>query len=37
MIFTEGCLPKATQWFERHILPVAIVVAVLAVLQVNNS
>ncbi|CAF1454452.1 unnamed protein product [Adineta ricciae] len=34
MIYTEGCLPKASHWFERHILPVAIVVAVLAVLQI---
>ena len=37
MIYTEGCLPKASHWFERHILPVAIVVAILAVLQVNKS
>ena len=37
MIYTDGCLPKASQWFERHILPVAIVIAVLAVLQVNRS
>jgi tetraspanin-5 len=35
MIYTEGCLPKASHWFERHILPVAIVIAILAVLQVN--
>lgn len=35
MIYTEGCLPKASQWFERHILPVAIVIVILAVLQVN--
>lgn len=35
MIYTDGCLPKASQWFERHILPVAIVIAVLAVLQVD--
>ncbi|CAF1685351.1 unnamed protein product [Rotaria magnacalcarata] len=34
MIYTDGCLPKASQWFERHILPVAIVIAVLAVLQI---
>jgi tetraspanin-5 len=32
----EGCLPKASQWFERHILPVAIAIAVLAVLQVKQ-
>ena len=37
MVFTDGCLPKASQWFERHILPVAIVIAILAVLQVNHS
>jgi hypothetical protein len=36
MIYTEGCLPKASHWFERHILSVAIAVAVLAVLQVNS-
>jgi hypothetical protein len=35
MIYTEGCLPKASHWFERHILPVAIVIVILAVLQVN--
>jgi hypothetical protein len=37
MIYTEGCLPKASQWFERHILPVAIVIVILAVLQVKNK
>jgi hypothetical protein len=36
MIYTEGCLPKGSQWFERHILPVAIVIVILAVLQVNK-
>jgi len=36
MIYTEGCLPKASQWFERHILPVAIIIVILAVLQVNK-
>jgi tetraspanin-5 len=34
MIYTEGCLPKASHWFERHILPVAIVIVILAVLQI---
>jgi hypothetical protein len=37
MVYTDGCLAKASQWFERHILPVAIVIAILAVLQVNKS
>jgi hypothetical protein len=37
MIYTEGCLPKASQWFERHILPVAIVIVILTVLQVNKT
>jgi tetraspanin-5 len=37
MIYTDGCLPKASNWFERHILPVAIIIAILAVLQVNKS
>ncbi|CAF0902169.1 unnamed protein product [Adineta steineri] len=34
MIYTEGCLPKASQWFERHILPVTIVIVILTVLQI---
>lgn len=37
MIYTEGCLLKASQWFERHILSVAIVIVVLAVLQVRKT
>ena len=37
MLYTEGCLPKGSQWFERHILPVAIVIVIFAVLQVNKS
>jgi hypothetical protein len=37
MIYTEGCLPKASHWFETHILPVAIVIVILAVLQVNRK
>ena len=35
MIYTEGCLPKASHWFERHILTVSICIVVLAVLQVS--
>ena len=37
MIYTEGCLPKASLWFETHILPVAIVIVILAVLQVIET
>ena len=37
MIYTEGCLPKASHWFETHILPVAIVIVILAVLQVKRK
>ncbi len=37
MIYTEGCLPKASYWFETHILPVAIVIVILAVLQVIRN
>ena len=37
MIYTEGCLLKASHWFETHILPVAIVIVILAVLQVNRK
>ncbi|CAF0846733.1 unnamed protein product, partial [Didymodactylos carnosus] len=37
MIYTEGCVLQGSQWFERHILPVAIFVVVLAVLQIFKS
>jgi hypothetical protein len=37
MIYTEGCLPKASHWFETHILPVAIIIVILAILQVNKK
>lgn len=36
MIYTEGCLPKVSKWFEKHILPIAIVVVILVILQVNK-
>ncbi|CAF3608583.1 unnamed protein product [Rotaria socialis] len=36
MIYTEGCLPKASQWFERNIVSVAIIIVIFAVLQIVN-